>query len=348
MVNERVLMSNWWTNEGCFIIAEAGLNHNGDVLEAKRLIEVAVESGADCVKFQKRDVSSLATESQLNRMDSRFPSLGSTYREIRQKLEFTMSEYRELMDHCDNLGILFMVTPFDVRSLEDLELLGVENYKVASHGITNYPLLNKLAETGKPVVMSSGMSTMEELEVAAGILSSGKGVLAAILHCISSYPTPNDEINLNLIPELKRKFGKRVGYSGHELGMLPTFAAVAIGASVVERHFTRDCSQEGFDHHMSLDPAGLSTMVDSIRQIEAMQGDGKKKVLDSEMVARDKYRLSMVATADIQAGETLSRQMFEFRNPGTGIPPQNANEFVGRRLGKGVEKGELVLEGYFE
>jgi len=281
-------------------------------------------------------------------MDTRFPSLGSTYREIREKLEFTVDEYRELMTYAEQLGILFMVTPFDVESLDDLELVGVQNYKVASHGITNYPLLRQLAETGKPVVMSSGMSTMDELELAAEMLESGTAVLAAILHCVSSYPTPNEEINLRLILELKKKFGKRVGYSGHELGILPTLAAVSIGASVVERHFTRDRAQEGFDHHMSLDPSGLSNMVESIREIEAMQGDGQKRVLESEMTARNKYRLSMVASLDLMKGETLIPKMFEFRNPGTGIPPSGADKFVGRKLLRKVEKGELVLEEDFE
>ena len=339
--------SNW--DRTCFFIAEAGLNHNGDFDQALRLIELAAESGADCVKFQKRNVEKLATKSALDAPDSRFPSLGSTYRQVREKHEFTVNQFSQLRRHAEDLGLVFMVTPFDLKSFRDLRDAGVEYYKVASHGVTNYPLLEALADGGHPVVLSSGMSTLEELDRAVAILTSTPGNLVGILHCVSSYPTPPEEINLRLIHTLSKRYGRRIGYSGHELGLLPTIAAVAAGATIVERHFTLDTNQEGFDHHMSLDPSGLSELISSIRRIETMLGDGIKKVIDSERVARDKYRLSLVASVDLPAGTALRPEDTEFRNPGTGIHPENASKYFGRELRNSVAAGEMIsAEDFFE
>lgn len=337
-------MDNIWNSDSCVIIAEAGLNHNGNLEEALSLIDVAKTAGADFVKFQKRDVFSLATESALNASDTRFPSLGSTYKEIRLRHEFTNEEYKVLKRHADDLEIGFMVTPFDKKSFLDLQDVGVQNYKVASHGVTNYPLLEALAESGKPVVLSTGMSSLDELEIAAQKLTFGKGNLVAMLHCVSSYPTPPSELNLKVIRTLSEQFGVRTGYSGHELGVLPTLLAVAIGATVVERHFTRDKGQEGFDHHMSLSPAELEELVQGIREVELMLGHGRKEILESEQVARAKYRLSMVASRDLNAGEKLKEVDFHFRNPGTGISPQLAPSFIGQKLKSDIAFGELILE----
>ena len=340
-------MTGRFTQRGCYVIAEAGLNHNGSLKEAKALISIAAEAGADCVKFQKRNVSTLATESELNKRDSRFPSLGNTYREIRESLEFDTGELKELKIYASEHSLDFMVTPFDVPSLEVLENVGVEFYKVASHGVTNIPLLEMLSDIGKPVVLSSGMSTLKELDKAVMVLDKNPGNLVAILHCISSYPTPNSEINLRLIDQLGKRYKKRIGYSGHELGGLASLAAVARGATVIERHFTRDCNQEGFDHHMSLDPNGLTTLIHDVRQLEVMLGDGEKRVLESEMIARNKYRLSMVATRNLKEGEPVFESDVEFRNPGTGISPEKAPEFYGQRLTKPAVRGELVTEDMF-
>jgi sialic acid synthase SpsE len=224
---------------------------------------------------------------------------------------------------------------------------GVEHYKIASHGVTNYPLLEAVAKSGYPVVLSSGMSTLEELDRAVEILDTPPGNLRGILHCVSSYPTPPDEINLRLIRTLSERYGKQTGYSGHELGILPTLAAVAYGASIVERHFTLDTGQEGFDHHMSLDPRELKDLVASIRLIELMRGDGIKKVIESEMVARNKYRLSLVASEDLPAGTRLNVTQTEFRNPGTGISPEDSDSYIGRVLRDPVEAGEMILPEAF-
>lgn len=344
---EALTANNW--GAACFFIAEAGLNHNGDFDQAMRLIEVASDSGADCVKFQKRNVDKLATDSVLDAPDGRFPSLGSTYRQIRERHEFNVNQFSQLRRHAEDLGLVFMVTPFDLKSYWDLREAGVEYFKVASHGVTNYPLLEALATGGHPVVLSSGMSTLEELDRAVDILSSPPGNLAGILHCVSSYPTPLEEINLRLIQTLSSRYEKRTGYSGHELGVLPTIAAVAAGATIVERHFTLDTSQEGFDHHMSLDPSGLSELISAIRDIEKMFGDGVKQVIESERVAREKYRLSLVAAVDVSAGETLRPEDTEFRNPGTGIPPGIASDYFGRKLRNSVAAGEMILaEDFFD
>jgi len=337
-------MGNVWNQKNCIFIAEAGLNHNGDLQEALSMIEVAKEAGADFVKFQRRDVKSLATESVLNAPDNRFPTLGSNYREIREKHEFSNTEYLQLIERAANLEIGFMVTPFDLKSFLDLEEVGVEHYKVASHGVTNYPLLDALALSGKPTVLSTGMSTLDEIREAVRRLRGPSGNLVAVLHCVSSYPTPSNEVNLRTINNLQEIFGIRVGYSGHELGSLPTLVAVALGATVVERHFTRDKSQEGFDHHMSLDSEELANLIRTIREVELMLGDGSKRLLESEMIARNKYRLSMVASRDLLPGEFLTTQDFHFRNPGIGIAPELADEFLGSRVIRNVAYGELILE----
>lgn len=334
---------NWWQTEKCFIIAEAGLNHNGDLENARDLIEIASDAGADCVKFQMRNVATLAAESHLDRPDNRFPSLGKTYREIREKHEFNVDEFRDLREFAESKGLVFMVTPFDIQSLDRLVNAGVENFKVASHGVTNYELLEALAKLGRPTVLSSGMSTEVELDTAVEKLSSRPDVLVGILHCVSAYPTPPTDLNLKLIDTIKARYRIRTGYSGHELGFLPTLLAVARGATIVERHFTRDNNQEGFDHHMSLNPESLREMIVSIRQVESMLGDGIKRVIDSELLARDKYRLSMVARRNLPVGTILESSDFEYRNPGTGIAPADSHSYIGHRLERAVTGGEMIL-----
>ena len=216
------------------MIAEAGLNHNGDLQMAKRLVDAAVISGANAVKFQKRTVAKLAVQSVLDAPDDRFPQFGSTYREIREHIEFSRDEYVELVRYCEERKITFLCTPLDVDAANFLEHLGVCAYKVASHSMTNLPMLDHLAAIGKPVIMSTGMCTLDEIDEAVGIFQQRNTPLA-LMHCVSSYPQEVEESNLLMISVLRDRYGVPVGYSGHEMGYLPTLATIALRAAMVER-----------------------------------------------------------------------------------------------------------------
>ena len=321
-----------WIGAGhpCFVIAEAGLNHNGELEMAKRLIDAAVICGADAVKFQKRTVDALAIQPVLDAPDDRFPEFGSTYRQIREHLEFGWDEYVELLRYCNERQVIFLCTAFDVESVGFLERLGVSAYKVASHSVTNLLLLASLAAIGKPVIMSTGMCTLDEIDEAVGIFQR-HGTPFALLHCVSSYPQPAEESNLTMIAVLREQYGVPVGYSGHEIGYLPTLASVALGAAIVERHITLDRNLVGFDHKLSLQPDELLSMVRDIRTVEKAMGTGEKAVSEMEMITRRKYHVSIVAVRDIRPGQTITDSMLTLKNPGTGFPARLLNEVIGKR-----------------
>ena len=314
----------------CFVIAEIGLNHNGDTELASRLIDVAVEAGANAVKFQKRTVDTLAIASVLDAPDARFPAFGGTYRQIREHLEFDEAEYTSLARYCAERGILFFATPFDEQAADFLERLDPPAYKVASHSVTNLPFLQHVAEFGRPVIMSSGMCTLDELDEAVAIFQ-GRRTPIALMHCVSAYPTPPEQSNLRMMDTLRERYMVPVGYSGHEIGDLPTLAAVARGAALVERHVTADRTLVGFDHKLSLEPGELRRMIGAIRLIEQTIGAGDKAVSETEMVTRRKYHVSIVAAGDIPAGSVITERMLTLKNPGTGLPARRMGEIVGRR-----------------
>ena len=237
----------------CYIIAEAGLNHNGSLELAKKLIDVASVSQVDAVKFQKRNVSTLAIKEILDAKDDRFPSLGRTYREIRESLEFNLKQFQELKEYAESKDLDFICTAFDKESVDFLKKLEINIVKIASHSVTNIPLIQYISEQFDRVIISSGMCTFEELDVAISILRKGCSNLK-LLHCVSSYPQKESESNLDMINVLKKRYKIPIGYSGHELGYLPSLTAVALGASIIERHFTLDKNMEGFDHKISLEP----------------------------------------------------------------------------------------------
>lgn len=336
----------WGPKNRCYVIAEIGLNHNGNLDTAIKLIEVAAQAGADAVKFQKRDVDSLAVGSVLDSAEDRFPSLGSTYREVRERHEFTFDEFGLLKDRAERSGVDFFVTPFDERSVEFLELLGVDRYKIASHGVTNLPLLKKIAGTRKPVLMSTGMAEIEEVDSAIEVLGHGSKDLA-ILHCVSSYPTPANEARLDLIAALRNRYHVLVGYSGHEIGFLPTLVAVGLGAKIVERHITLDKSLEGFDHSLSLEPDELREMVARIREVESMFGFGSKEVTAQERSTRLKYQVSMVSSRSLEPGDVLGEGDFTFKNPGTGLAPAEAENLIGKSALHFIEEDSVLQREMF-
>jgi sialic acid synthase SpsE len=330
-----------------YFIAEAGLNHNGDIKIAHQLIDVACEAGADAIKFQKRTVSELATKETLDSQDIRFPFLGSTYREIREKLEFSFLEYEELRDHAKQCNLEFIVTPFDEVALEFLAPLKLKIYKVASHSVRNLDFLSKLAQLHKPIIMSTGMSTLSEIDEAVNIWHRNSNPFA-LLHCVSSYPTYDQDANIRIILTLKERYGVNIGYSGHELDDFATLVSVSIGAKIVERHITLSRDLPGFDHKLSLDPHELKILIEKIRRIETILGTNEKNLLPSELIARQKYNVSMVSARKMMKGEYLTLNDIVWKNPGTGIPRSNRDDFIGKKLLRDIEADSLFYSEIFE
>jgi sialic acid synthase SpsE len=335
------------TDSGCYVIAEAGLNHNGSFDIACKLIDVAAVAGVDAVKFQKRTVDKLAVKVVLDARDERFPEFGNTYRDVREYLELDADEYVKLKHYTESKGLEFMVTAFDTTAVDFLESVGVERYKLASHSLTNLGLLEYLAAKGKPTILSTGMADLDEIDRAVEIFKSCNAPLA-LMHCVSAYPTPLDECNLAMINVLRERYGLVTGYSGHELGYLPSVLAVASGAQLVERHFTLSKSMTGFDHKMSLEPDELIAMVRDIRAVHGITGTGEKVVSETEWITRRKYHVSMASSSEIPAGTVLTESMVAYRNPGTGIPYKLAHTVMGRRAVRTISADELLSDDMFK
>jgi sialic acid synthase SpsE/glycosyltransferase involved in cell wall biosynthesis len=325
-----------------FIIAEAGLSHNGSFELAKKMVELAAVSGADCVKFQKRDVDQMATKYVYKNTPTPIPELGETYREVREKHELTLEQFEELKQLSEGLGLFFMITPFDLQSVEFCEKLKVVCYKIASHSLTDIPTVKKIASLKKPIFLSTGMSTPEEIDIAVKTIREHHNQFV-LMHCVSSYPHRDEDTNLNMIDYLRDRYKCLVGYSGHEDGTVITVAAVLKNAAAVERHFTLDKKMPGFDHSLSLSPQELFTLCQDIRRAEKALGIPEKRVLVSEMVARNAYRRSLVTVKSLKKGHILSESDFTVKEPGTGIPPYKIEQVVGRKLLVDLD-GDVTLE----
>lgn len=271
--------------EPIFIIAEIGINHNGDISIAKKLIDVAVEAGCDAVKFQKRTIELVYTPEELTK--PRENPFGPTNGDLKRGLEFGEKEYAEIDRYCKEKGIIWFASPWDIKSVDFLERFNVPCYKIASALLTDNELLKKIKTTGKPIILSTGMSTEEQIHHALEVLGQDNLIL---LHCTSTYPCKDEELNLKVIHWLKNNFSCTVGYSGHEVGVYPSLAAVLLGAQMIERHITLDRAMFGSDQAASLEPQGLQRLVRNIRAIPTWLGDGKKKVFDSELPVLDKLR----------------------------------------------------------
>jgi sialic acid synthase SpsE len=342
-------MSNFdfQTKSGCYVIAEAGLNHNGSMDIARKLIDLAAVAGVDAVKFQKRTVDKLAVKAVLDAKDERFPEFGGTYREIREHLEFDAKEYAELKNYTESKGLHFMVTAFDNDAVDFLLGVGVERFKLASHSLTNWGLLEYLAGKAKPTILSTGMADLDEIDRAVETFVSRKAPLA-LMHCVSAYPTPLHECNLAMVDVLKQRYGLVTGYSGHEIGYLPSVVSVARGAQLVERHFTLSKSMTGFDHKMSLEPDELIAMVRDIRAVQGIVGTGQKTVSETEWITRRKYHVSMASLGEIAPGTMLTEAMVTYRNPGTGIPYKLAHTVLGKKAIRAIPADELLSPDMFQ
>ena len=276
-------------NEPCFIIAEIGINHNGSVETAKQLIDVAASAGCDAVKFQKRTVDLVYSKEELDK--PRESPFGMTYREEKMALELDAEEYREIDAYCRELGIIWFASCWDIPSVEFIERFNPPCYKIASPSLTNDALLTAVRATGKTVLLSTGMSTMEQIDHAVEILGKEKMV---VLHCTSSYPAPPEELNLRMIPVLAERYHCPVGYSGHEVGISTSLAAAVIGAKIIERHITLDRAMWGPDQAASMEPSGISKLIGYIRTIEKAMGDGVKVIYPDEREKIYRHRLKRV------------------------------------------------------
>jgi sialic acid synthase SpsE/sugar phosphate isomerase/epimerase len=324
-----------------FVIAEIGNNHNGDFDRAIQLIDLAKDAGADCVKFQIRDLDSLYRQKALSNSDG---DLGTEYvLDLLRRYELTASQHKLLYEYCRNINLLYMCTPWDHKSVDILESFSVRAYKVASADLTNLPLLEKLAKTKKPLILSTGMSTEEEILITTGFLNK-MNVEFVLLHCNSTYPAPFQDINLRWLSRLK-EIHPFIGYSGHERGTSISIAAVALGASVIERHFTLDRLMEGPDHAASLEPSEFKFLVDGIRQVEAALGDPHKKLVSQgEMINRENLAKSLVASRPLKSGSIIVREDISVMGPGQGLSPQKINSLIGKVLLRDMNNEDFFFE----
>jgi len=325
------------------IIAEAGVNHNGDINVAKELVLAAKECGADIVKFQTADLSSLVSKYAMM-ADYQKRNIGreTNQRDMLEKLMLSYDEFMELYSFCNKAGIQFLSTPFDIKSIKFLKDLGCSFWKVPSGEVTNLPYLVEIAKTHKPVILSTGMCTMDEIEEAVKILEQYGSSSITLLHCTTEYPAPFGHVNLKAMLSLYNRFLKPVGYSDHTEGIEIPVAAVAMGAVVIEKHFTLDRKMEGPDHKASLEPAGLKEMVKAIRNVEAALGNGIKQPLPEELKNRVAARKSIVASRDICKGEVFDVDNITTKRPGNGISPMEWFNILGKTAKKDFKEDELV------
>jgi len=312
-----------------YVIAEIGNNHNGSVERAIEMIDKAREAGADCAKFQMRHMDQVYRQRSLSKTGD---DLGTEYViDLLNRFELTVDQHDRLAEYCAQTGIPYICTPWDGKSVDVLEGFGVPAYKVASADLTNLPLLDRLANTGKPLILSTGMSTSEEVEISVAFLNK-RASNFVLLHCNSTYPAPLHDINLKWMPSL-RQIHPMVGYSGHERGISVSLAAVALGACIIERHFTLDRSMEGPDHAASLTQTEFARMVEGIREIEQAFGEGKVRQLSQgEMINRENLGKSLVAAIPISKGTVLGAEHIKVRSPGLGLSPQRYEALLGRTL----------------
>ncbi|WP_350159296.1 N-acetylneuraminate synthase [Bdellovibrio sp. 22V] len=330
------------------IIAEAGVNHNGDLETAIKLIDVAAEAGADIVKFQTFKAETLVTseapmaEYQKNNIGMN----GGSQFNMLKKLELKPEYHHALIEHCRKKNIKFLSTGFDVASLDFLKTLGMGIWKIPSGEITNLPYLERLAATGDPIILSTGMADLVEVRDAVKVLTSKGTPLSKItvLHCNTDYPTKMSDVNLNVMATLGADLGVAVGYSDHTMGIEVPIAAVALGATVIEKHFTLDRNMEGPDHKASLEPHELKAMVTSIRNIEEALGVSQKIPTQSEFKNRAVARKSLVAKVNIKRGEVFSEENLTVLRPGTGISPMRWYEFLGKTAARDYSINELIDE----
>jgi N-acetylneuraminate synthase/N,N'-diacetyllegionaminate synthase len=332
-----------------FIIAEAGVNHNGDLEMARKLVEVAVAAGADAVKFQTFRAEAVASPNA-PKAQYQIDTTGNseTQLEMLRRLELSPRAHHEIQELCRKSGIIFLSTPFDEAAADLLAQFDVPAFKISSGDITNLPLLAHVARNGKPVILSTGMSDLDEVaEAVTAIQNEGCDQLI-LLHCVTNYPASATDINLRAMRTMTEAFGVPVGYSDHTTGIEIPMAAVALGACVIEKHFTLDRDLPGPDHRASLEPAELRAMIEGIRKVEAALGDGRKAPANSELDTARIARRSLVAVGDIRAGTRIVREMIAAKRPGTGLPPAKLSLILGRTALVDITAGSMLALEMFD
>lgn len=329
------------------IIAEAGVNHNGDIQLAKKLIDVAADAGANYVKFQTFRAEKLVTKTaqQAQYQQKNIGGGDNSQFAMLKQLELSEENHTTLIDYCNKKYIQFLSTAFDTDGINFLNTLGINLFKIPSGELTNYPYLKRIAQTGKPVILSTGMCTMEDIEQAIEVLESNGTSRSqiTILHCNTEYPTPYADVNLKAMHTIGKAFNVPYGYSDHTLGIEVPVAAVAMGATVIEKHFTLDKTMEGPDHKASLEPEELKAMVNAIRNVEQAIGTGIKQPSPSEIKNIAIVRKSIVAACHISKGDIFTEQNITAKRPGTGISPMRWEQVIGKKAIKDFQEDELII-----
>lgn len=332
----------------CFIIAEAGVNHNGNIDVAKKLVDVAYEAGVDAIKFQTFKAENLVTRNAPKAEYQKQTTGSGNQYEMLKKLELSYEDHVLLQKYCKERGIMFISTPFDFESVDLLKKLDIPLYKVGSGDLTNIPLLKYIAKLNKHMIISTGMADLGEVEDAVEAIKETGNDKISLLHCTSNYPTKYDDVNLNAMITLKNAFKLPIGYSDHTVGIEVPIAAVAMGAKIIEKHFTLDKSMEGPDHKASLNPEELKQMVISIRNIEKAFGNGIKRCNESEKNTKKVARKSIVAGVNIRKGETISYSNITIKRPGIGISPKFMNEIIGKIAISDINIDDFITFRNFE
>jgi N,N'-diacetyllegionaminate synthase len=328
-----------------FIIAEAGVNHNGSISIAKKLIDVSADAGSDAVKFQTFKAERLVCKSAAKAdYQKKTTDADESQFDMIKKLELNEDAHKELMDYGKDKGIIFLSSPFDLESIDLLNKLGIEIFKIPSGEITNLPYLRKIGRLKKKVILSTGMADLGEIGNAINVLTEygtrKDGI--TVLHCNTEYPTPFEDVNLNAMLTIRDAFKVKVGYSDHTLGIEAPVAAVALGAAVIEKHFTLDKNMKGPDHKASLEPDELKAMVHAIRNIEKALGNGVKRPSPSELKNKPVVRKSIVAARDIRKGETFTEDNITVKRPGTGISPMEWDSVIRNKAVRAFEEDDLI------
>ncbi len=327
------------------IIAEAGVNHNGDIAMAMQLIDKAAEAGADLVKFQTFSADRQVTRTAVKAVyQTQTTSKSESQHEMLRRLEISDEMHHELIRHCESRNIGFFSTGFDIESIDLLVALGQECFKIPSGELTNLPYLRHIGALGGSVILSTGMATLGDIEAAIDALEQAGTSRRSmkVLHCTTEYPTPMSDVNLRAMQSIAAAFDVEIGYSDHTPGIEVAIAAVAMGASVIEKHFTLDRNLPGPDHKASLEPAELAAMVAAIRNIEIALGDGVKRLTESEARNEPVMRKSLMASQEISAGEVFSSENITTKRPGTGISPMRWDEVIGRTANRDFAIDELI------
>lgn len=326
----------------CFIIAEAGVNHNGDIDIAKQLVDKAYEAGADAIKFQTFKAENLVTKNAPKAEYQKSTTGDGNQFEMLKKLELSTKDHIVLKKYCEEKGVMFISTPFDFESVDLLEEIDVPLYKVGSGDLTNLPLLKYIASKNKPIILSTGMANLGEVEEAINTIYETGNNKLILLHCTSNYPTAYEDVNLRAMLTMQEAFKLPVGYSDHTIGIEVPIAAVTLGAKVIEKHFTLDRNMKGPDHRASIEPDELKMMVRSIRNIETAMGDGIKRCNKSEENIRKVARKSIVAGRDISKDEVITINNISFKRPEFGLKPKYVDLVVGKKARRNIKVNEFI------